>query len=206
MIYDITRTISTRTMVWPGDDPFDFTYSLRLQKGDIANLTRIALSPHTGTHADAFYHFEDDGAHPAGMDLNAYIGPAQVVTVSKRAQPLTKADLAGIDLTGAERVLLHSHMSDAPDEDWPTDYPYLSVELIQWFSELGIVLIGLDSPSVDAFDSQDLPCHHALATYNIANLELLQLRDVPDGRYELVALPLKIDEICGSPVRAILRT
>ncbi|PJF21701.1 MAG: hypothetical protein CUN56_09760, partial [Phototrophicales bacterium] len=74
-----------------------------------------------------------------------------------------------------------------------------------WLHDLGVILIGLDSPSVDSFDSKDLSCHHALFQRGIVNLESLYLRDVPDGYYELIALPLKLDEVCGSPVRAILR-
>ena len=67
-------------------------------------------------------------------------------------------------------------------------------------------LIGLDSPSVDDFTSKDLPCHHALRRFGLVNLELVQLRGVPDGDYDLTALPLKLDDACGSPVRAVLRT
>jgi arylformamidase len=78
--------------------------------------------------------------------------------------------------------------------------------LIDWLASLGFCLIGLDSPSVDDFDSKELPCHHALRQHRMVNLETLQLRGVRDGKYELIALPLKLDGACGSPVRAILRT
>jgi arylformamidase len=107
-------------------------------------------------------------------------------------------------LDGEERLLIHSQVSDL-DEVWPDIFPYLSVELINWFAGQGGRLIGLDSPSADAFDSRDLPCHHALRRNGMVNLESLVLRDVPDGDYELVALPLKFADACGSPVRAILR-
>jgi arylformamidase len=206
MIYDITRTVSNTLKVWPGDTPFEAARVLRLEAGDSVNLTTLTLSAHTGTHADAYYHYVVDGAHPAGMPLAAYIGPARVVTVEKRDGALTPGDFAGLDLRGAQRLLVHSHVSDLDDDAWPEVFPYLSVELVEWLAGLGIVLVGLDSPSVDAFDSTELPCHHALHRYNMANLETLQLRDVPDGDYELTALPLKLDAACGSPVRAILRT
>ena len=77
--------------------------------------------------------------------------------------------------------------------------------LIDWLAAQGGVLLGLDSPSVDRFDSKELPCHHRLRHHGIATLEYLALAGVPDGRYELVALPLKIAGVCGSPVRAMLR-
>lgn len=206
MIYDITRTVSTTTCVWEGDNPFQISHAMRLEQGASVNLTTITMSPHTGTHADAYYHYEADGTHPNAMPIDAYIGKAQVVTVDKQDGALTPDDFAQVDLDNAERLLIHSHVSDLPDDQWAETFPYLSVELIAWLANKHIRLIGLDSPSVDAFDSTELPCHHALFQYKMVNLESLQLRGVPDGLYELIALPLKLDQVCGSPVRAILRT
>lgn len=206
MLYDITRTISAATHVWPGDTAFSAAHLLRLDAGASVNLTTLTLSAHTGTHADAYYHYEPAGAHPAHMPLEAYLGRARVVTVSKQNGALTPEDFAGVDLTGVQRLLIHSHVSDLPDDQWAQTFPYLSVALIEALAIGGLRLIGLDSPSVDAFDSKDLPCHHALYQYGIVNLESLLLRTVPDGEYELIALPLKLDAACGSPVRAVLRT
>ncbi|RMG76314.1 MAG: arylformamidase [Chloroflexi bacterium] len=205
MIYDITRTVSSNLKGWAGETPFSAVRELRLEDGHSVNLTILTLSAHTGTHMDAYYHFEPDGAHPVGMPLEAYIGTCYVVTVNKRQGALTPADFAHVDLSGVKRLLIHSHISDLPDDVWTEEFPYLSVELIDWLHDLGVILIGLDSPSVDSFDSKDLSCHHALFQRGIVNLESLYLRDVPDGYYELIALPLKLDEVCGSPVRAILR-
>lgn len=206
MIYDITRTVSPQLHVWPGDTAYNVQPVLKLAEGASVNLTTLTLSAHTGTHTDAYYHYEVDGTHPAGMPLKQYIGRARVVTVSKREGALLPEDFAQVDLRGAERLLIHSWVSDLPDDQWPEAFPYLSVELIDWLHSLGIVLIGLDSPSVDAFDSRELRCHHALYRSKMVNIETLQLRGVPDGDYELIALPLKLDLACGSPVRAILRS
>jgi arylformamidase len=206
MLYDISRTISPQTAVWPGDSAFSLSHGLRLAEGASVNLTTLHLSPHTGSHADAYYHYESDGAHPAGMPLDAYIGRARVVTVTRQKGALTPDDFARADLNSVERLLLHSHVSALDDHEWAADFPYLSVALIEWLAGLGVRLIGLDSPSVDAFDSTDLPCHHALYRHRIVNLELIRLDGVPDGDYELIALPLKLDHACGSPVRAVLRT
>jgi len=104
-----------------------------------------------------------------------------------------------------ERLLIHTWVSDLDDNQWPEDFPYPGVELIDWRADQGAVLLGMDSPSVDDFNSQDLPGHNRLRDRGIVHLELLQLRDVPDGTYELVALPLKLWGVCGSPVRTILR-
>jgi arylformamidase len=69
----------------------------------------------------------------------------------------------------------------------------------------GVVLLGLDVPSVDAIDSKMLPIHHELGACGIQILESLDLAEVPPGEYELIALPLKLVGADGSPVRAILR-
>src|SRR5690606_25588605 len=115
-IYDITRTVTPRTAVWPGDAPFAVSQSSFLSQGDSVNLTTMTLSPHTGTHADAYFHFEPDGAHPAGMPLDAYVGPARVLTVTRRDGPLAANDFPPGSLDGVERLLIHSHVSDLPDE------------------------------------------------------------------------------------------
>lgn len=206
MLYDITRTVTPTTAVWPGDKPYTVQPTLAISEGHAVNLMNLMLSPHVGTHADAYYHYDEEGFHPAAMPLTAYIGRARVVTVINRSGALGLSDFAGVELEGGERLLIHSHVSDLSDEQWADEFPYLSVELIKYLATLKYRLVGLDSPSVDAFDSKELPCHHALRQNGMVNLENLALRGVPDGDYELIALPLKLDGACGSPVRAILRT
>lgn len=206
MIYDITRTLSKTSPVWPGDTPFEARQLWSLADGQSVNLFTLTLSPHTSTHADAFYHFVQDGETPAQMPLEPYLGTARVVTVAKADGPLVPDDFAHVDLNGTQRLLVHSPVSALDDTQWPETYPYLSPELVDWLADKGVILIGMDSPSMDALTSTDLPGHHALRRHNIANLEFLSLQDVPDGVYELIALPLKMDGVCGSPVRAVLRT
>ena len=206
MIYDITRPVTSQLAVWPGDTTYTVQPLAKIAEGASVNLVTLNLSAHTGTHADAYYHYEAEGAHPIDMPLSHYVGRAKVVTVTRRDGGLTPDDFTHVEMTGAERLLIHSHVSKLPDDQWPAEFPYLSVELIEWLNGLGVVLIGLDSPSVDAFTSKELLCHHALNRYRMVNIETLQLSGVPDGDYELVALPLKLDLACASPVRAILRT
>lgn len=205
-IYDISRTVAPNLQVWPGDSAFSVTHVMRMSDGAAVNLTTLTLSAHTGTHADAYYHFADGAAHPAAMPLDAYIGPARVVTVAQRDGPLLPRHFPPGSLAGVERLLIHSHVSALADSTWPQMFPYLSVELIELLAAGGARLIGLDSPSVDDFASADLPCHQALLRHGIANLESLALDGVPDGDYDLAALPLKLDGACGSPVRAVLRS
>jgi arylformamidase len=166
----------------------------------------VTTTPHVGTHADAYFHYVRDGAHPAGMPLEPYLGRARVVTVSKRTGELRLDDFAHANLDGIERLLIHTWVSEVPDDKWTEDFPYLSVSLIEALAKRGVVLIGVDTSSVDSIDSASLPSHHAIQRFGMVNLENLSLRNVPDGDYELIALPLKLDAACGSPVRAVLRT
>lgn len=206
-LIDISRTVSPRTAVFPGDTPFNAELRWSLAQGGTVNLTTLTTTPHVGTHADAYFHYaepKNGGVHPLDMPLDAYIGRARVMTVTKRRGALHPQDLPG-SVAGAERLLLHTHSSDLPDEVWSTDFPWLSVELIEHLAAAGIRLIGVDTPSVDDPNSAALPGHKALIRHQIVNLENLFLRDVADGDYELIAPPLKLDDACASPVRAVLR-
>jgi arylformamidase len=204
-MYDISRSLTPTTAVWPGDTAFHFDRVLELAKGHSVNLTTLHLSAHTGTHADAPYHYTPDGEHPAATPLDHYIGPAHVASIQRENGGITPADFSGHDLSGLKRLLIHTWVSELPDDQWAEDFPYPTLELIDWLADQGGVLLGVDMPSVDSFDSKDLPGHHRLYQRGLRNLESLSLAGVPDGRYELIALPLKLDGVCGSPVRAILK-
>jgi arylformamidase len=204
-IYDITRTITPTLAVWPGAAPFSSEYLVRLAEGSSVNFMLMTLNTHTGTHADAPYHYTNSGEHPATLPLEKFIGSAHVATISRRNGGIVPADFDGHNLNGMQRLLIHTWVSDLPDDQWAEDFPYTTVELIDWLAAHGVVLMGVDMPSVDDFSSKTLDGHHRLLHHGIVNLETVILKNVPDGVYELVALPLKIDGVCASPVRAILR-
>jgi arylformamidase len=204
-IYDVTRTVSPTIAVWPGDTPMAHEWTMLKTDGASVNLARLDISCHTGTHMDATYHYDDDGIHPAQMPLESYIGTAHVVTVLRETGPITPPDLPANLPDNIERILIHSRYSELPDDVFDASFPYPTVELIDWLAERNCRLFGVDMPSVDKFDSTELPVHHRLKHHGIVNLETLNLSGVPDGKYELIALPLKLDKVCGGPIRAILR-
>lgn len=206
MIYDISRTIAPTLAVWPGDTPFSLVQQTSLSAGDGVNLTAITLTAHAGTHMDAPWHTEPRPVHPADMPLEPFIGPARVIGVSRMHGGIIPDDLGPVDLSGTPRVLLRTWYSDLPDDCFQTDFPYPTVALIDYLAGQGVRLLGVDVPTVDPFESESLDGHHRLFALGMVNLENLCLRGVPDGVYELVALPLKLAGTCGSPVRAILRT
>ncbi len=201
-IIDITAPLSAAVAGWPGDTPYRFELAwTRAQSGSV-NVGRITTSLHTGTHADAPFHFDDAGLTVDQLDLAAFIGPARVVDVRglKRIRP---EDLAGVELE--PRILFRT---DAwlDRTVFPLAIPTLDPATPAFLSERGVILAGFDLPSVDELDSKTLPVHHAFAARGIAILEGLDLTAVIAGRYELIALPLRLVGADGAPVRAILRT
>jgi arylformamidase len=204
-IYDITRTLNPALAAWPGDTPFSAEIITAIKHGAAINLTTLTVSSHIGTHVDAPYHFLDNDLTIEHLPLEGYLGPATVVTVAREAGPLLPNDFPGLDWPRVKRLLVHSMASTKPLDQFPTDYVYPSPELADFMAASGIVLFGCDAPSMDEMNSKTLPGHKALRRHNIAILEGLLLTDVPDGAYELIALPLKIHGGDGSPVRAILR-
>ena len=206
MIYDITRTIAPGIAVWPGDTPFSFKQQASIADSDTVNLTTLTLSAHTGTHIDAPWHYAAQGRRVAELPLEPYVGPAYVASIDRQHGGITPDDFRGHDLHGVERLLVHTWVSKSPDNTWPDNFPFPTVELIDWLASIGVVMLGVDMPSVDDFHSKDLPVHSRLFYHGMLNIELLMLDGVPDGWYELSALPLKIAGVCGSPVRAVLRS
>ena len=203
MIYDITPTITTRLAVWPGDTPPSREILCDIARGDNITLSTLRATVHLGAHADAPSHYGMDAPTIEARSLDPYIGPCQVMRVAVgRAQRVRPEMLTGT--VRAPRLLLAT--GTFPDsENFNGDFAALSEELIDDLHRQGVQLIGIDTPSVDLFESKDLPAHKAFLRNDMAILEGIILRDVPEGMYELIALPLKLAGFDGSPVRAILR-
>lgn len=203
-LYDISRPITPTLAVWPGDTAYSAQPVLQISKGHSVNLTTLTLSAHTGTHADAPYHFLESGNKIRQAPLAAYIGAAHVVDFTDVTGPLTPAHLARARLAEIERLLIRTRCSALADAQWPEEIVYPTVETARLLASCGVKLFGTDCPSVDPLDSKTLDAHKALYAGGICILEGLLLKDVPPGRYELIALPLALDGD-GSPVRALLR-
>lgn len=204
MIYDISPPISARLCVWPGDTPLTREVLGDIARGDAVTLSTLHATVHLGAHADAPNHIGCDAPAIHERSLDYYLGPCQVIRVSMPpGTPIMPADLK-LPIT-AQRVLLATGSYPDP-EHFNEDFAALSVELVESLHGQGVRLIGIDTPSVDLFESKDLPVHKMFLKYDMAFLEGLALQDVPEGKYELIALPLKLVGFDASPVRAILRS
>jgi arylformamidase len=205
MIYDITRPLSPRTAVYPGDTPVSVTATSLLRNGDMCNVSSIEMSVHAGTHIDAPRHYADDAPGVDALDLAVLTGPARVVTLE--ASPAIDApDLAGISGLAGKGLLVHSRGSDTPHDVFDPGYVYFTPAAAEWLGTHGVRLVGIDTPSVDPADSTALPAHLSFLRYGIIIVENLWLRGVPDGDYRLMALPLRIVDCDAAPARVLLKS
>lgn len=201
--FDISPLISEKMAVFPGDEPFQRTVALDFKKGDHLVLSRVQTTLHIGAHVDAPIHYDPQGKGMESRSLNYYLGACQVISVklarNKRIKP---EDIAHVRIL-AKRVLFKT--GSFPDhEHWNGDFNALSAELVNELARQGVILIGIDTPSVDPSTDKVLEAHHALFQNDMANLEGIVLEEVPDGVYTLIALPLRLKDAEASPVRAVL--
>jgi arylformamidase len=201
-IWDISQTMRPELPVWPGDTEFAFERTWRIEDGSPVNVARMTMSTHSGTHADAPLHYAADGMDAASMDLSPYLGECLVIDARGVSNEIDIGDLPHID--SADRVLFRTWES-FPHDQWRSDWLPIAPETVEWLALQGVRLIGTDAPSVDPQDSKTMAAHLAVLKHDLRILEGLVLDDVPEGRYELIALPLKVAGGDAGLCRAILR-
>jgi len=203
MLYDITPAISPALQVWPGDTPPSREVLLDMKRGANLTLSTLRATVHLGAHADAPSHYGMDAPAIEARSLDFYLGRCQVMRVpTGRGKRISLKDLSSAVET--ERILFATGTYPDPSR-FNEDFAALSVEIIDQLARQGVRLVGIDTPSVDLFDSRDLPSHQACLRHDLAILEGIVLDNVPEGIYELIALPLKLQGFDASPVRAVLR-
>jgi arylformamidase len=208
-IHDISVPLSNLTPTYPGDPGIKIKQWLTLANGDAANVTVLHFGAHSGTHVDAPAHFIEGGSKVEALSFDSLIGPAQVVEVPAEMTVIDE-DFVGSSAGNCERILFKTRNSDFwdhPGKGFRTDYTYLDASAATRLVESGIRLVGIDYLSIEQFQSEHFPTHHALLSNGVTILEGLDLRKVSAGCYELICLPLRIASGSGdgAPARAILR-
>ncbi|WP_438313692.1 arylformamidase [Sporosarcina sp. FA9] len=200
---DISQPLHNSIAQWPGDTPF--TYEVAFSKADTGsvNIGKLTTSTHMGTHIDAPFHFDDSGLKVLDLDINTYIGRAFVIDVTGN-RSIGRSELEAIDFRGAKRILLKTLSRPDPNV-FPVTFTYLREDIGALLKERGVILIGIDTPSVDPEDSKIVEAHHSLHKNGVLILENIVLDKVKPGDYELIALPLPLVNGDGSPVRAVLK-
>ena len=201
-IWDISPPVDEQAAVFPGDTVYSQRLHLALGPGCPVNVNSITLSPHTGAHADAPMHYSKGGKAAGELDLTPYLGPCRVIHCIECGPLVLSVHIAHALTDLPPRVLLRT--AHAASQSWES-FTAIAPEKMGLLATKNVALVGIDTPSIDPADSQALPSHHQLLAHNMRVLECLVLDDVPEGDYELIALPLKLMRADASPVRAILR-
>ena len=204
-IIDITQRVFVGKPVWPGDTDFGMERVSIIAPGNPVNVSCLTLSPHTGTHMDAPFHYDPDGISAGEVDLDIYMGIAHVIDATSAGALVEPHHIEGQLPDAIQRVLIKTDGNQDPDT-WPTGFTAMHADTVHMLAAKGVKLIGIDTPSMDPEDSKDMPAHQAIRSHGIAILESILLNGVDVGTYELIALPLKLSGCDGSPVRAVLRT
>ncbi|MHB8164533.1 MAG: cyclase family protein [Methanoregula sp.] len=195
-IFDITRPLSAETLVYPGDSKPSF------QQRDEGKylISDLHMSTHTGTHIDAPVHYLKSGATIDTIPLINLIGSCRVVDVSSAGSTITAGHLDG-KMDTITRLLLKTSFSG--HHQFIENYPSLSFDAAHLITSKGIHCIGIDSPSIESYDC-DGSVHRELLGKGCIIIELLDLSAVPEGDYDMIALPLRLEGLDGSPARVVL--
>jgi arylformamidase len=203
-IWDISPPVGPGSPVFPGDTPYRQEWSAALGPGCPVNVGRITMSPHVGAHADAPLHYDAQGAAAGMLDLEPYLGRCRVIHAISRGPLLQWADLEHAVHDLPARVLVRTYQR-SPIERWDPQLAAFAPDSIERLADLGVRLVGIDTASIDPAASKELPSHQVIRRRGLRVLENLVLDEVPEGDYELIALPLKLVTADASPVRAVLR-
>jgi arylformamidase len=195
-VYDITRDLSEDAVLYPGDIRPRFR---EIDTGQY-RVTEMTLGSHTGTHIDAPSHYIEGGLTVDQIPSGVLVGPARVLDCSDAGGVIGPDRLAG-RLAGTRTLLLKTWFSERQEFD--PGYPALSPGAARLVADAGITCLGTDAPSIEAYQG-DGSVHRLLLGHGTVILELLDLSAVPEGEYFMVALPLRLRGLDGSPVRAIL--
>lgn len=204
--YDITLTISPELPTWPGDPSVEIERVSKIEEGSNANVSRVNMGVHTGTHVDAPYHFLQDGISVDKLDLSLLAGRAYVLHLPD-VDVINAAVLDAAQIPPrTRRVLFKTRNSDywaGGVADFQTDFVGLSEDGADYLVRRGVKLVGIDYLSIAPF-KQSRPTHEKLLSGGVVIVEGLNLSEVSQGRYTIYCLPLKLENCDGSPARAIL--
>lgn len=204
---DVTVAIRDGMVHWPDNPPIVVERLQDMTRGDHANVSRISLGVHTGTHVDAPVHFDPDQPGVEAIPLAALCGPARVIEIVDRRE-VTDRELAAANVVEGERLLLKTHNSPHAWQQhrFVEDAVHLTVEAARFLGARRVQTIGIDYLSVGGHAAGNgVAVHHALLEGGVWIIEGLDLTHVPAGPCDLICLPLKIDGADGAPARAIVR-
>ena len=204
---DVSVTLRTGMVHWPDNPPVLIERTQDIGLGDVANVSKISMGAHTGTHMDAPLHFFHKGKGIHSMPLSVGIGQARVIEIHD-PESIKLEELRPHQIQRGERVLFKTRNSPRcwGTDDFVEDFVYISQEAARYLAAQQVQIVGIDYLSVGGFTKDGVETHHALLEAGIWLIEGLNLTNIAPGISELICLPLKIEDADGAPARAILRS
>lgn len=203
---DLTHTIYTEMPLYPGTEKPEIE-SLGPEAEDGFRIKWFRLQSHMGTHMDAPYHYFHTGRKIADFLPDELIGNAFICDVTKIRQQIEKSFLEQHEaaLKECQIVVFKSGWSRYYGTPaYFENYPVLSEEAALYLMSLEIKGIGIDAPSIDVVETEIYPIHQIVLGSDKYVLEnLTNLESVTADKVQLIALPLKLKEADGAPVRVV---
>jgi arylformamidase len=208
-IIDLSHPLSEDTPAFPGDVPVKITIADSTQDTAPAqhrhlNCGQLSMSLHCGTHMDAPFHFFGDGQTIDQVPLDRCMGTAVLVKVSSDLAAIEAKHVAGYEsaIRASRRVVFNTGWHHRWNcQEYFTEHPVISGQAAQFLVDCGVVLVGVDTPSVDR---PPFEAHLTLLGNNVIIVEnLTNLDAIETSTFELIAVPLRILGRDGSPVRAV---
>jgi arylformamidase len=206
-IYDISVPLRTGGLVYPNNPPISITAVQSIAAGATANVSRIDLGSHTGTHVDAPKHFIDSGTGVDAMPLDVLMGPARLIAFGDDVMAVGEKELRAHDLSGVTRLLIRTRNSAwlaSGSTEFHPDFTHVAPDGAEYLVRLGVRLVGVDYLSVEQFHSPHHRTHKTLLENSVVIVEGLVLTEPPPGDYELYCLPTLLAGLDGAPARAVL--
>lgn len=205
-LIDISLPVQPGMVVWPDSIGVKTVWNLRLDRGELSNLSELHTDVHAGTHVESALHFIENGESIDQVPLDAFIGPVQVLSLPSAsvidARTLETADLA----PGTTRVIFKTRNSDlwaAGVKEFRKDFVGVNLSGARWLVDHGIRLVGNDYLSVAIF-TESAETHQILLRGKAVIVEGLNLTNVEPGLYRLVCLPLRLIGTEAAQARVVL--
>jgi len=204
-IYDVSLPIKNNMLVWPGDTGVRIK-TLATVKKDGIGKSFFSFGSHTGTHIDAPSHFLDTDLSIDKISPEKLIGDCRVIDLTNlKKQEISIKDISRFSIKRNDRILLKTGNSSLLfGKEFPKNYVYLSLAGAKFLADKKINLVGTDFLGIEKKGNPNHPTHKALLEAGIVLVEGLDLREVPQGSYQIFCLPLRMVGADGSPARVIL--
>jgi arylformamidase len=206
-IIDLTLEIDEYIQVFPNSPKVNI-----LQWSNFDNHKYVSevlfSSTHVGTHVDAPYHFQKYSKTVEKIPLNRLIinENIKVLKIEKGDdEKIEIGDLRDYNIMKNDTILINTNwvLNRALDKYFNKN-PGLSEEAAKYLADAEINLVGIDGPSIDPAIDHDFNSHRIFSANDIPIIEnLINLDRLLNKKFTFVALPLKLKNCSGSPVRAL---